>query len=191
MVEVNIKNVTLLGPVLGSGRLLVSFALRETCEDNVFYLLFNAFSRICHVHFSFLLIGCSLKRSVRLVEKENLTVSDVDNQIEASVMVHVFKTERDRDQLFSWADEGWADVGLAFAWVVSRYLYHLNVSIEVQSQKMTGGGLGGSMPDVGIDLGGAGSPIPPVVLGDLPPVCHHVQEHVSCKHHKQGQTKPE
>ncbi len=136
----------------------------------------NAVWGLCHVWYSFLLIGCWLKGSVLLVEENIRAVCYMDNQVEPSVSVHVLKTERDRGQLFTSPEKRGADIHSALAGIVAWYLNDDDVLVKVLGDEMTVRVLGRSVSNIGIHLVGARSSILPVVLGHLPPVRHDIQQ---------------
>src|SRR6266516_7533708 len=120
--------------------------------------------------YSFLLGGCRCKRSIFLIEKNNLPVSQVNNQVSPSVVIHIFKTQRDRGQFLPFPDERWANVDFALTRIISWFLNHHNLTVQVLGDKMTVGVVGGSMPNVCVYLVGAGSAILPVFHGGTPPI---------------------
>src|SRR5947208_1417062 len=104
-----------------------------------------------------------------VVEEDDLASLDVDEHVGLPIAVHVAEGEGHRDEVLPWSDQGRTQVDLGFGGVSPRKLDDLHLTVEVESDEVARVPCRVVVPDHGVTLEGARTPVVQVILGDTPP----------------------
>ena len=106
---------------------------------------------------------------VRIIDKDKVAILHIDDHIRASIIIEIFKSERDRSQVLSIPDQDWSHIDTGVRGITARKLNDFNVPIKINGDKMAGMCSRVVMPDDLIRLIGTRSPIAQIILRHLPP----------------------
>src|SRR5712692_7667015 len=98
-----------------------------------------------------------------IVQEDDLRPLEVKNHLGSVIAIHVFETERDWHQVSVGPVELWTKVDASMRWVPAWQLDHFQTTVEIQGDEMTGHARRFVVPDRGVDLKRARTPVVEVI----------------------------
>jgi hypothetical protein len=104
-----------------------------------------------------------------VIDKDELRVLKMDNHVWSMSVIDINKTQRHRDQIGIGPIQLRAEVDAGLRAIATGELDHLDTTMQVERNKMTGCAPCLIMPDEGVYLEGAWATILEIVQGRAPP----------------------
>jgi len=105
-----------------------------------------------------------------VIDKDELRVLKMDNHVRSMIAIDINKIKRHRDQIGIGPIQLRAEVDVSLRAIATGKLDHLDTTIQVERNKMTGCAPRLIMPDGGVYLEGAWATILEIVPGGASPV---------------------